>query len=240
MSDSQVTPSPPWNRARSFERWRVRDILDSQRAFSDGKAGLEAEAEGREPGEGLKADGGESEELERAAMMASSVTEPESQDMLERLTKAHPELKYAGKAPPCESSNPSLRSNKSGPNSIKDNANGYGSGSRVDQVGVIVIDDTPPPSQNSKNSDNPDPITNRIENVGMALSVKTQSSRTESDSQSGGSRKAQDRDESQPGINESALVFSQPSLDPLAAFLDIFEGASSMPRDSQSVIDIDD
>lgn len=240
LFDSQTTHSPPWSRLRSFERWRVRDLLDSQRAFSNGKAGLEAEAEGREPGEGLKADGGESEELERAVMMASSMTEPESQDLLERLTREHPELKYAGKAPPSKSSNSSLRSKKSGSDSAKDNANGDGSRSRVGQVGVIVIDDTPPPSQNLKKSDNPDPITNRIENVGMVSSVRTQSSRTESDSQSEGSRKAQDQDESQSGINESALIFSEPSPDPLAGFLDIFEGASSMIQDSQSVIDIDD
>ena len=235
-----MTHSPTWSQPRSFERWRLRDLLESQRAFSDGKAGLEAEAEGREPGEGLKADGGESEELERAAMMASSVTEAESQDLLEWLTRAHPELKYAGKAPTSKSSNSSLRSNKSGSDSVKHNANGNGSGSRVDQVGAIVIDDTPPPSQNPKKSDNPDHITNRIENVGMVSLVGTQSSRTESDSQSEGSKKAQGPDESQPGINESALIFSQPSLDPLAAFLDMFEGASSMPRDSQSVIEIDD
>ena len=243
LFDSQVTHSPTWSQPRSFERWRLRDFLDSQRAFGDGKAGLEAEAEGREPGEGSGTNGEESEEseeLQRAAMMASSVTEADSQDLIEWFSRVRPELKFAGKAPQSKSSNSSLRSNKSGPDSAKDNANGNGSGSRIDQVGTIVIDDTPPPSQNSKKSDNADPITNRIENVGMVSPVKTASSLTESDSQSGGSRQTQGNVESQGGIPESALIFSQPTLDPLMAFLDIFEGASSMPQDSQSVIDISD
>ena len=211
--------------------------MQSQPGFDDGKAGLEAEAEGREPGEGSKVDGEESEELETAEMMASSVTEAESQDLVEWLSRAHPELKFGGKAPQYKSSSSSLRSNKSGPDSAKNNANGNGSGSRVEQVGIIVIDDTPPSSQNSKKSD-PDPITNRIDNVGMVSPAKIPGSLTESESLSGGSRKAED--ESQSGLGESALIFSQLTPDPLKAFLDMFEGASSMPQDSQSVIDIDD
>jgi hypothetical protein len=239
--ESQATLSPTWSQPRSFERWRLRDLLDSQRAFDGGKAGLEAEAEGREPGEGLRTDSEESEELERAAMMASSITEAESQDMTEWFSRVHPELRFGGKAPPYKTSASSIVPSKSGPDSAKNNANENGSGSRVEQVGVIVIDDTPPPSQNSNKSGNPNPITNRIENVGLVLPVKMPSSLTESDSQSGGPRKSQGQDESQgSGLGESALVFSQPTMDPLAAFLDMFEGASSAPQDSQSVIDIDD
>lgn len=236
-----MTHSPTWSQPRSFERWRLRDLLDSQRAFGEGKAGLEAEAEGREPGEGLgTTDGEESGEMEKAAMMASSLTEPESQDLLELLLRNNPELKYAGKAPPCESSSSSLRSSKSGSDSAKQNEKENGSGNRTEQVGIIVIDDTPAPSQDSKRSDNPDPITNRIGNVGMMPSTGTQSSLTESESYSGGSRNVQDHDESQGGgLGESDLVFSQPTLDPLMGFLDIFEG-TSIPLDSQSVIDIDD
>ena len=61
----------------------------------------------------------------------------------------------------------------------------------------------------------------------MISPVKSQNSLPESDSQSGGSRRAGNRSESQgSGINESALIFSQPSLDPLMAFLDIFEGGA--------------
>ena len=240
LFESQVTHSPTWSQPRSFERWRLRDVLDSQRAFGDGKAGLEAEAEGREPGEGLPTNGDESEESERAAMMASSMTEADSQDLIEWFARVRPELKFVGKAPQSKSSNSSLRSNKSGSDSAKDNANGNGSGSRVDQVDVIVVDDTPPPSQDFRKPDNADPITNRIENVGKVSPVETSSSLTESDSQSGGVRKTQDQEGSQGGIGDSALVFSQPTLDPLMAFLDIFEGASSVARDSQSVIDISD
>lgn len=240
MFESQATHSPTWSQPRSFEKWRLRDILDSQRAFSGGKAGLEAEAEGREPGEALRADEEDSEELEKAAMMASSVTEAESQDLAELFLRTHPEFKFGGKAPPWKSNSSSLRSSKSGSDSAK-NRNENGSGSRVEQVGTIVIDDTPPPSQNSKKSDNPDPVMNRIESVGMVSPVKNPSSLTESDSQSGGSRKGQGHDESQGGsLGESALAFSQPSMDPLMAFLDIFERPSSLPQDSQSVIDIDD
>ena len=234
LFESQTTISPTWSQPRSFERWRLRDILDSQRAFGDGKAGLEAEAEGREPGGSLGTDGEESQNLEKAAMMASSMTQPESQDLTEWILKAHPELRFAGKAPPYKSSSSSLNSNKSGSDSSKNKSNGSGSGGRSEQVGIIVIDDTPPPSQNSKKSDNSDPITNRIENVGMVSPVKTPSSLTESDSQSGNLRETQEQDESQSGgLGESALIFSQPSLDPLHAFLDIFEGASSLPQDSQ-------
>ena len=239
LFESQVTLSPTWSQPRSFERWRLaRDLLDeSQRGLDHGKAGLEAEAEGREPGEGLRVDGEESEELEKAAMMASSMTEAESQDLTEWFSRVHPELKFGGKAPQYKSSNSSLKSSKPDLDSAKNNANENGSGSRVDQVGIIVIDDTPPSSQNSKKSD-PDPITNRIDNVGMVSSAKTSSSLTESESQSGGLRKAED--ESQGGPGEPALMFSQPTPDPLRAFLDMFEGASSVPQDSQSVIDIDD
>jgi len=239
LFESQVTLSPTWSQPRSFERWRLaRDLLDeSQRGLDNGKAGLEAEAEGREPGDGLRTDGEESEELEKAAMIASSMTEAESQDLAEWFSRVHPELKFVGNAPQCKSSSSSLRSSKQGSDSAKNNANENGSGSRVDQVGIIVINDTPPSSQNSKKPD-PDPITNRIDNVGMVSPAKTSSSLTESESQSGGSRKVED--ESQSGLGESALMFSQPTPDPLRAFLDMFEGASSVPQDSQSVIDIDD
>lgn len=238
LFESQATLSPTWSQPRSFERWRLRDLLDeTQRGLNDGKARLEMEAEGHEPGEGLRTDGEDSEELERAAMMASSITEAESQDVVEWLTKAQPELRLGGKAPQYKSSNSSLRSSKSGHGSTKNNANENGSGSRIDQVGIIVIDDTPPSSQNSKKSD-PDPITNRIDSVGMVSPIKVPSGFTESESQSRSSRKV--GDESQSGLGESALVFSQPTPDPLRAFLDMFEGASSMPQDSQSVIDIDD
>lgn len=239
MFESQTTLSPTWSQPRSFERWRLRDLPDSQRAFSDGKAGLEAEAEGREPGEGLKTDGEESEELEKAAMMASSITEAESQDYTELFLRTHPELKFGGKAPQYKSSPPSLRSRKSSSDSIRSNGNQTGSGSRVEQVGIIVLDDTPPPSQNPKRSDNPD--ANRIENVGMMSPITTASSLTEPDSHSGSSRKAQEHGGSQDGdLGESPLAFSQPTLDPLMGFLDIFDRASSAAQDSQSVIDIDD
>jgi len=242
LFESQATLSPTWSQPRSFEKWRLRDLLyESQHGFGDGKAGLEAEAEGREPGGSGsgRTDGAESEELEKDMMMASSMTEAESQDLAEWFSRVHPELKHGGKAPQYKSGASSHgSSSKSGPDSAK-----RGSGGRVEQDGVIVIDDTPPTSQNSKGSE-PDPITNRIDNVGMVSSspVKTSDSLTESDSQSGGSRKVQDDAlESQgPGIGESALIFSQLSPDPLRAFLDMFEGASSMPQDSQSVIDIDD
>lgn len=237
LFESQTTLSPTWSQPRSFERWRFRDLGESQRGLGDGKAGLEAEAEGREPGDGLESGGGESEELEKAAMMASSITEAESQDIVEWFSVHHPELKWGGKAPQSKSSSSSLKSNKLGPDSAKDNTNETGSGSRIDQVGIIIIDDTPPSSQSSKKSD-PDPITNRIDNVGMVSPVKTSGSLTESESESGGSRKTGDG--SQGGLGESALIFSQPTPDPLRAFLDMFEGASSVPQDSQSVIDIDD
>jgi hypothetical protein len=84
--DSQTTLSPMWSQPRSFERWRIRDLLDSHHAFGDGKVGLEVEAGGRELGEGLRATDSEeeSEELAKAAeMMASSTTEAESQDLAE-------------------------------------------------------------------------------------------------------------------------------------------------------------
>jgi hypothetical protein len=240
--ESQTTLSPAWSQPRSFERWRLRDLLDSQHAFGDGKAGLEAEAEGREPGEGLKTtDGEESEELENAATMASSITQAESQDLTEWFLRVHPELKFGGKAPPYKSSPSSLRSSKSDSDSAKPNGNESGSGSRVEQVEIINIEDTPPSSQNSKKSGHPDPITSRIENMGMMSPVKAPSSLTESESQSGSPRKAQDGDESQGGsLGESALAFSQPTLDPLMVFLDMFEGGDSVPRDSQSVINVDD
>lgn len=235
--ESQATLSPTWSQPRSFERWRLRDLLDeSHHGFGDGKAGLEAEAEGREPGEGTKTDG-ESEELGKEAMMASSMTQAESQDLMEWFARVHPELRFGGKAPPYK---PSVSpSSKSSSDSAKNNSNENGSGNRTEQVGIIIIDDTPPTSQNSKRSD-PDPITDRIGNVGMVSPVRTTSSLTESESQSsGGSKKVEV--ESQGGIGESALIFSQLTPDPLREFLDMFEGASSMPQDSQqSVIDIDD
>ena len=238
LFESQATLSPTWSQPRSFERWRLaRDLDESQRGLDNGKAGLEAEAEGREPGEGLGIDGEESEESEKVAMMASSMTEAESQDLAEWFLRVRPELKFGGKAPQYKSSNSSLRSNKSDPDSAKNNVNENGSGSRVDQVGIIVIDDTPPSSQNSKKSDL-DPITNRIDNFGRVSHVRTSSSLTESESQSGGSRKVEG--ESQGSLGESSLMSSQPTPAPLREFLDMLERASSMPHDSQSVIDIDD
>jgi len=149
LFESQVTLSPTWSQPRSFEKWRLGDLLhESQRGFGDGKAGLEAEAEGREPGGSGsgRTDGEESEELEKEAMMASSMTEAESQDLAEWFSRVHPELKYGGKAPQYKSGASSHgSSSKSGPDSAKN-----GSGSRVEQVGVIVIDDTPLTSQNPK------------------------------------------------------------------------------------------
>ena len=234
LFESQATLSPTWSEPRSFERWRFRDILDIHHAFGDGKAGLEAEAEGCEPGGSLGTDGEESQELEQATMVASSMTQPESQDLAEWIMKAHPELKFVGKAPQYKLSNSSLSSNKLGSNLSRNKSNGSGSGSRVEQAGIIVIDDTPPQSQDSKKLGNSDPITNGIENVEMVSPVKTPCSLTKLDSQSGNLRKTQDQNESQSGgLGESALIFSQPSLDPLHAFLDIFEGASSLPEDSQ-------
>ena len=231
LFESQATLSPAWSQPRSFERWRLREILDeSQPGFGDGKAGLEAEAEGREPG-------GESEELEMQAMMASSMTEAESQDLAEWFSRFRPELRFGGLAPPYKSGASSHESNKSGLDTSKKDAIGSGTGGQVEQLGTIVIDDTPPTSQNSKGPD-PDPVTSRIDSVGIIPHAKIPSSLTESESQSGGSRKV--IEESQGGIDESALIFSQPSQDPLSAFLDMFDGASSMPLDSQSVIDIDD
>ena len=153
LFESQATLSPAWSEPRSFEEWRFRDVLDSQYAFGGGKAGLEAEAEGHEPGGSLDADGEESQELEETAMMASSMTQPESQDFAEWIMKAHPELRFVGKAPSCKSGNSSP-------------------------------------------------------------------TREHDESQSG-------------GLGESALISSQPSLEPLHAFLDIFGGASSLPQDSQ-------
>ena len=239
LFESQATLSPTWSQPRSFERWRLRDLLDeSQRGFGDGKAGLEAEAEGREPGESTRTDGEDSGELEKGAMMASSMTEAESQDLAEWFSRVHPELKFGGKASQYKSGASPPRPNEPGPDSAKNNTTEDGSGNRVEQVGIIFIDDSPPTSQESKKSD-PNPTTSRIDNVGMVSPVKTVSgSVTESQSQSGGSRKVED--ESQGGLGESALIFSQFTPDPLGAFLDMFEGASSMPQDSQSVIDIDD
>ena len=58
---------------------------------------MEAEAEGCEPGRML--DGGD-QESGGAVTAASSVTEPESQDMVELLLRTRPELNYAGNALP--------------------------------------------------------------------------------------------------------------------------------------------
>lgn len=71
LLDSQTTLSPTRSQTRSFERWKLKDILDRQRAFGDGKAGLEAEAEGGEPCGSSGTDGEESQELEKTAVMAS-------------------------------------------------------------------------------------------------------------------------------------------------------------------------
>ena len=169
--ESQTTLSPTWSQPRSFEKWRLRDsgFYNGPHAFGDGKAGLEAEAEGYEPGEELRtADGGESEESEKGASMASSVTEEESQDATEWLSRVNPWLQYAGKAPPCK---PSPSSRKSGSDSTWDNGDERRSGSQAE----------------------------------------------ESEPQSGGLGEAQDH--------------TQHNLDPLTAYLDIFEGSSSMPYD---------
>ena len=67
--------------------------------------GLEAEAEGREPGESLEE---ESERLEGAIQTtASSITEADSQDS-ESFLRLHPGLTFFGRAQPCTSSTPSL------------------------------------------------------------------------------------------------------------------------------------
>ena len=54
----------------------------------------------------------------------------------------------------------------------------------------------------------------------------------------GGSRKVVE--ESQGGMGESGSIFSQPGQDPLGAFLDMLEGASSMPWGSPVVYVNDD
>ena len=92
--ENQVTLSLTLSQPRSFERWRLRDLLDeSQHGFDDGKARLEAEAEGREPGESGRTDGEELEELEKGVMMANSMTEVESQ--------APPEITPSTPSIPC-------------------------------------------------------------------------------------------------------------------------------------------
>ena len=120
------TLSPPWSQPRSFERRRLRDHLDSQHPCASGRAGLEAEAEGHEPGEGLRPD--ELENLEdideRETVTASSVTEADSQDMVEALLKKYPECRYAGDAPEyLESSPSSVRSSNSVTGSTKGGRN---------------------------------------------------------------------------------------------------------------------
>ena len=99
--ESPTTYSPTWSQVRSFERWRLRDL--SQHTFEDGRAGLEAEAEGYEPGEALGTiNRGELQEFDKSApsTTAGSITEEESQDVTEWLLRIHPELKFGGKAPP--------------------------------------------------------------------------------------------------------------------------------------------
>ena len=203
--------SPTWSQPRSLERWRFEDILDEgQHGFGDGKAGLEAEAEGHEPGGGER---------------TSSMTEAESQDLAEWFLRIRPELRFGGQAPSYNSGASSRESSKS----AKDDAIGNG---------TTIIDDTRSPTcQNSKGLD-PDPTTNHTDNVRTIPHPEVPGSLTESESQTGGSRKL--LEESQGGIGESGLIFSQPSRDPLGAFLDMFEAASSTPLDSQSVIDIGD
>lgn len=204
LFDSRAALSPTWSQPRSFERWSLRDFLNGQCAFGDGKAGLEAEAEGCEPGEDSETDEERPDGLEGVMTRASSVTEEESQEMAEWFSKVHPELRFVGKAPRYESGDPLSGSNKSGSDPAGN------SRSQAERVGIVAIE------------------------AGMASPVKAPSSLTESDSQSGSLKKTQKRDESQnSGLGESALIFSQPSLDPLHAFLDIFERASSSPRDSQ-------
>jgi hypothetical protein len=218
--ESQMTLSPTWSQPRSFERWRLRDLLDGPHAFGDGKAGLEAEAEGQEVCEGLRTtDWEESED----SMVASSITEAESQDVTEWLLRVHPELKIGGKAPPYESSS---SSRKSGSDSAKNNRNKRSSGSQAEQSEVIVADNTPPSGRNFKKSGRPDPIVNHVEKKGKMSPDKTLNSLAESEPQSGGSGGAEDHGEIQDGgLSES--------LDPLTEFLDIFEGGSSMqPQDS--------
>ena len=60
-------------------------------------------------------------------------------------SKFRPEPKPGGKAPQYKSTTTSLGSRKSGPDPAKNSANGGGSGSRVEFVGIIVIDNTPTP-----------------------------------------------------------------------------------------------
>lgn len=161
LFESPISLSPAWSQPRSFEQWRLRDLREERHAFGDGKAGLEAEAEGHEPGEGLRTmDGKEpKDEADKEATMASSITEPESRNVTEWLLEVHKELEIGGKGP--------------------------------------------------------------------------HSSLAESGPQSGGSEIAYDRGESQGGgPSESPSTFSPPDLDPLAAFLDMFEGGSSTPQDS--------
>ena len=73
LEDLELFESPTvlglmWRQpARSFGRPRLQDILDAQRAFGDGKVGLETEAEGYEPGEWLRTMDGELEEMENSS-----------------------------------------------------------------------------------------------------------------------------------------------------------------------------
>ena len=256
--------------------------MQSHRYFRDGKAGLEAEAEGREPGEELRASDGE--ESEKGARMASSVTEEDSQDMVNYLLRANPGLKYAGKAPPCRSgpssgeSRSDFNSGKSGrpdPAGLEAEAEEHepgeelrasdgeesekgvrmassvteeGSQDMVDYLlranpGLKYAGKAPPcrssPSSgesrsdfDSKKSGRPDPIKNNIKK-GKASPVKTPRSLTESEPQSGGSGGTRDHGGSQGGsLSDSTLTFTQPTLGPLTAVLDMFEEGSSVPYGS--------
>ena len=94
MPKSQAL-NPVWSQPRSLERQGFWGLLDeSQHSLSGGRAGLEAEVEGHELGEGIGMD----------EVDSGSVTEPESDDTAEWFVRVHPELTYGGKAPLCKSS----------------------------------------------------------------------------------------------------------------------------------------
>jgi len=274
----------PIKQRTSVKILRLQDLLESRHAFGSGKEWLKAEADGREPGDELPMlDGEDSHELEEVTASASSesITEPESEDVLVRVMRENPELRYAGKAPPYGSGeevtmrassesvtepesedvlvrvmreNPGLRyagkappyvsgsclpgSSKSG--SFKASRVENGSVSQVKQVGIIITDGTPPASQSL---DHTDPTTSSVENLETVSPVGTSSGLTKPETQSGSSAisKTRDRSKSQShSLNESALTFSQPTIGPLVAFLDMLERGSSAPWESQPVIDIDD
>ena len=231
----------PIKQRTSVKILRLQDLLESRHAFGSGKEWLKAEADGREPGDELPMlDGEDSHELEEVTASASSesITEPESEDVLVRVMRENPGLRYAGKAPPYVSGSCLPGSSKSG--SFKASRVENGSVSQVKQVGIIITDGTPPASQSL---DHTDPTTSSVENLETVSPVGTSSGLTKPETQSGSSAisKTRDRSKSQShSLNESALTFSQPTIGPLVAFLDMLERGSSAPWESQPVIDIDD